>query len=893
VTDAVTSSETQPDESGSRPGDPLSAWNGSEAVERRIADLLQRMTLEEKVDFVTGDLNFNYGFYNGPIDRLEIPALTMADGPAGVRINRGDVHESKATALPAPIALAATWDPELATRYGDVLGAEALASGHNVQLAPAVDIARVATGGRTFESFGEDPLLQARIAVPEIHAIQAHPVQACIKHYAVNNQEYERSSLDAEIDERTLQEVYLPPFAAAVKDGQVASAMGAFNKVNGVFACENAPLLQQVLREQWGFRGWVMSDYGANHSLLESANNGLDQEQPTAGEWGAKLLDAVQDGQVALDAIDDKVRNILRPLVGLGQLETRPAVTDMAVEAHGDVARQVAERAMVLLQNNGVLPLDPKTVSSLAVIGPDADNVSAAGGGSGLVKPTYGVSALDGIRRRAADANLSVEFAPGTDPISAGALLPGPDPVPSAVLAPLGAGAGDVGLRGEYWANPSFDGEPLLTRVDPQVDLNLGFFNFPGFNASSPKLPETPTELNGQISVRWAGTLTAPSTGDYELAITSLGTTVLYLDGQQLINTAGLTERSVGTGEPAYPYGQHTLHSSGAQAVTETVTVSLTEGAAHEIRIDYAADTPEQGHLTGAQIRLAWMPPAEVVLPTVQAAADLARRCDAAVVVVRTYETEAMDRPHLRLPNGQETLIREVAKANPRVVVVLMTGGPVETASWQGEAAAVIQAWYAGQEQGNALAAVLFGDAGPSGKLPWTLPAAGDRTPISTPEQYPGVGGVVSYSEGVFVGYRGYDELEIDPAFPFGHGLSYTSFGYTDLQVSNPSTTADDVQVSFRLANTGDRAGREVAQVYVGRLPADIPTPLRQLAGFVSVELQPGADEQLEVAIPRQCLSYWDVAAGGWVTPPGAVQVHVGASSRDIRLSGVLQLADG
>jgi beta-glucosidase len=762
-----------------------------------------------------------------------------------------------------------------------------------VQLAPAVDIARVARGGRTFESFGEDPLLQARMAVPEVHAIQAHAVQACIKHYAVNNQEYERSGINAEIDERTLQEIYLPPFAAAVQDGRVASAMGAFNKVNGAFACENAPLLQRVLREQWQFRGWVMSDYGANHSLVESATNGLDQEQPTAGEWGTKLLEAVQDGRVPVSVLDEKVRHILRPLVGLGQLETRPAVADMAVEAHGDVARQVAERALVLLQNNGALPLDPETVRSLAVIGPDADNVSAAGGGSGLVKPAYGVSPLDGIRRRAAETGLSVEFAPGTDPVSAAALLPGPDPVPSAVLAPLGAAPGELGLRGEYWANPSFDGEPLLSRVDPQVDLNLGFFNFPGFNASSPKLPQTPADLNGQISVRWTGTLTAPVTGSYELGITSLGTTALYLDGQPVIDTAGLTERSVGTGEPAYPYGQHTLHSSGTQAVTETVTVTLTESAAHEIRIDYAADTPEQGHLTGAQIRLAWTPPAEVVPPTVRAAADLARRCDAAVVVVRTYETEAMDRPHLRLPNGQETLIREVASANPRTVVVLMTGGPVETASWKGEAAAVIQAWYAGQEQGNALAAVLFGDAAPSGKLPWTLPAAGDRTPITTVEQYPGVDGVVTYSEGVFVGYRGYDELEIEPAFPFGHGLSYTSFGYSDLQVSHPSTTAEDVQVSFRLANTGDRVGREVAQVYVGRLPADIPTPLRQLAGFVCVELQPGAEEQLEVTIPRQCLSYWDVAAGGWVTPAGAVEVHVGASSRDIRLSGVLQLTAG
>jgi beta-glucosidase len=314
---------------------------------------------------------------------------------------------------------------------------------------------------------------------------------------------------------------------------------------------------------------------------------------------------------------------------------------------------------------------------------------------------------------------------------------------------------------------------------------------------------------------------------------------------------------------------------------------------AHEVRLEYAADTSEQGHLTGAQVRLAWTPPAGVVPPAVRAAAELAGRCDAAVVVVRTYESEAMDRPHLRLPNGQEALIREVAQANPRTVVVLMTGGPVECASWKDEVPAIVQAWYAGQEQGNALASILLGDVAPSGKLPWTFPAAEDRTPIRTPEQYPGVDGVVAYSEGVFVGYRGYDELEIEPAFAFGHGLSYTTFDYTDLQVSGPSTTSGDVRVSFRVANVGERAGREVAQVYVGRLPTDVPTPLRQLAGFVSVELQPGDATVLEVVVPRQSLSYWDVVSGGWVTPSGTVEVHVGASSRDIRQSAALHLADG
>jgi beta-glucosidase len=312
----------------------------------------------------------------------------MADGPAGVRINRGDVHEGRATALPAPIALAATWTPELAAAYGDVLGAEAFASGHNVQLGPAVDIARVPTGGRTFESFGEDPLLASEIGVGVIRGIQTHPVQACVKHFAANNQEDSRATIDVRVDERTLMELYLPPFEAAVRQGGVASVMAAFNQVNGSYACQSQDLLTSILRDRFGFRGWVMSDYGANHATAESANAGLDQEQPTAGHWGEQLLAAVRGGQVAEETLDEMVRRILRPQVGLGQMERRPAIAALDLDAHAELAQRVAEQSMVLLGNSsGLLPLRAGELSSLAVIGPEAGSAAAAGGGSSRVRP--------------------------------------------------------------------------------------------------------------------------------------------------------------------------------------------------------------------------------------------------------------------------------------------------------------------------------------------------------------------------------------------------------------------------------------------------------------------------------------------------------------------------
>jgi len=850
--------------------------NTSLSPHERANLLLAQMTLDEKIEMVHGELPAPYGFYNAPIPRPGIPALTMADGPAGIRVARQDVNEGKATALPAPIGLAATWDLTAAKQYGDLLGHEAWATGHNVVLGPQLDIARVPVFGRLFEALGEDPRLAGEMAVRYIQGIQGHPVVATAKHYQMNTQEENRFEADAQLDERTLQEIYTPAFEAAVKDGQVGSVMGAFNKVNGIYSCENRHLLIDILKQQLGFQGWVMSDYEAAHSTVETANAGLDQEMPNGIFFSDRLREATQMGQVSVTTLDDKVHRILRTMFAFGLFDQPVQITPLPVQEHGKLAREIAGKGVVLLKNaDGLLPLAQPEVRSVAVIGADADN-NIAGGGSSVVQPTYFVSILEGIRRRAGEG-VRVEYAEGTDPASAAALLPGPPPVPSSILTPTDSGPEAHGLHAEYWTNTRFEGAPMLVRIDRQVDLNLGFFNYSIFNTSS---LTTPPELTNAISVRWTGDITMPATGNYTLSLTHLGMARLYLDGQLLIEDPGITLE------------------------TRSVTMYLAAGQSHALRIEYAADRPEQhtpllgeaspSGMIGAKVRLGWQHPADAIPPAMQEAAVLARLSDVAVVVVRDYRNEHADLPGLILSNEQDLLIQVVATANPRTIVVLATGGPA-LMPWLDQVPAVLESWYGGQEQGNALAGILFGDVTPSGKLPVTFPRSDHETPVSSPEQYAGRDGfVASYSEGLGVGYRGYDQFGIEPLFPFGYGLSYTSFAYAQLRVE-PQTTdgTRPIQVCFTVSNTGNRVGAEVAQIYLG-LPASTSEPPRRLVGWAKVELEPGETEEITVAIDPNAtahpLSYWEVNKNGWETASGDYQVYVGASSRDIRLTDTVRI---
>jgi beta-glucosidase len=840
--------------------------NTSLSPDERAALLLAQMMLEEKIGMVHGKSNDTYS--TEAVLRLGIPALTMTDGPAGITAGN-------ATALPAPIGLAATWDLGAAEQYGEVLGRETEITGHNVFLGSCVDIARIPVDGRLFEALGEDPILMGQMAVRCIQGVHRYPVVATAKHYNVNVQEENRLEGDARLDERTLQEIYTLPFAMAVQDGHVGAAMGAYNKVNGIYACENSHLLTDILKQQLGFTGWVMSDYGATHSTVEAANAGLDQEMPTAVFFGDPLLSAIQMGQVSIATLDDKVQRILRTMFWQGLFDHPVQISPLPAQEHAQLAREITGKGIVLLKNDGeLLPLSSQELHSVAVIGGDAD-YNIAGGGSSFVKPTYLVSMLEGIRRRVGEG-VRVEYAEGVDPASAADLLLGLPLVPSSVLVPAGSGPEVHGLHAEYWTNTRFEGEPSLVRTDRQVGLNFGLFNLSSFNPSSLKTPE---EFSNAISVRWTGSITAPTTGNYTLSLTHLGTARLYLDDQLLIDDPGIT------------------------LITQSVALHLVAGQPHALRIDYAADRPEQytpvpGVLTisaliGSKVRLGWEHPNDAVASAMQEAAALATRSDVAIVVVRDYRSEHADLPGLTLSNEQDLLVQTVAAANPRTIVVVSSGGPV-LMPWIDRIPAVLESWYGGQEQGNAMADVLFGDVTPSGRLPITFPRSDHDTPVSSPEQYSRTGSVAHFSEGLFVGYRGYDHFGIEPLFPFGYGLSYTSFAYSHLQVG-PETTDGTrlIQVNFTLTNTGIRAGAEVAQVYLG-LPASTSEPPRRLVGWAKVQLDPGEAREVSVMLEPNStsrpLSYWNVTTHSWGVASGTYQLFVGASSRDIRLTGTLHV---
>ena len=645
--------------------------NTSLSPDERAALLLAQMTLEEKIEM----LNERSG-EGMPDSRLGIPLLTMADGPAGIRIDRRrrDVNEGKATSPPAPIGLAATWDLAMGQQYGELLGFEAWATGHNVLFGTGLDIARLPVFGRLFEALGEDPVLTGQMAARYIQGVQHYPVVATAKHYNVNTQEENRLEVDARIDERTLQEIYTLPIAMVVQDGHIGAVMGAYNKINGTHCCENPFLLTDILKRQLGFAGWVVSDFQAVHSTAESANAGLDMELGSPIFYGTLLLQAIQTGKVSVATLDDMVRRILRTMFALALFDSPVQIGPLPVQEHGQLAREIARNGIVLLKNDAdLLPLSGQELHSIAVIGADVDHY-ITGGGSSFVQPTYLVNILEGIRQRAGEG-VRVEYAEGSDPVTAADLLAGPPLVPSSVLTSTASGQHIRGLSAEYWTNTSFKGEPQFVRTDRQVNLNLGFFNF--MNGSS---VTTPQEFNYAISVRWTGSITAPVTGDYTLSLTHLGMARLFLDGRLLIDDPGITLE------------------------TQSVTLPLIAGQPHALRIDYAADRPEQATptqlsmtgLIGSKVRFGWEHPKDVVPSAMQEAAALARRSDVAIVVVRDYRSEHADLPGLTLSNEQDLLVQEVAAANPRTIVVVATGGPV-LMPWLEQVQAVLESWYGGR----------------------------------------------------------------------------------------------------------------------------------------------------------------------------------------------------
>jgi beta-glucosidase len=802
-------------------------------VEKRVEALLSKMTVEEKITLI-GGIN---DFYTRAIPRLGLPELRMSDGPLGVH----DYGET--TAYPAGIALAASWDTDLARRVGISMGQDARARGVHFILAPGMNIYRAPMNGRNFEYLGEDPYLASRMAVPLIEGIQSQGVIATAKHFAANNMEYGRMDHSSDVDERTLREIYLPTFEASVKEAKVGALMDAYNLVNGTYMTQNGFLNNTIAKKEWGFDGILMSDWEATHDGIAAANNGLDLEMPSPAYMNAKtLLPAIQRGEVTMPTIDDKVRRILRKAIEFGFYDREQ--TDVRIPAYSQQGREVAleeaRSGIVLLKNeNSLLPLDRKKSKTIAVIGPDAYPAVPGGGGSSQTKPFHAVSYLEGISDYLGkDVRvLYMAEAPALDEIVASTQF----------QASLG---GPRGLNAEYFNNEQLQGNPALARTDERVDFHWGAGSYSD---------EGPVD---HFSVRWTGYFIPEAEDDYKFYVSADDGVRLYVDDAMVIDdwkTHGET--------------------------LDTYTMHLAAGKSHKIRLEYFENTGTATARFGI---------AAATQPIGEATKALAAKVDAVILCMGfdpNTEGEGSDRT-FRLPGGQDAFIEQVASVNKNVIVVLSAGGNVDMTRWVEKVPALLHAWYPGQEGGTALAQVLFGASSPSGKLPASFERRWEDNPTFK-SYYPQKGDKhVEYTEGVFVGYRHYDRSTVKPLFPFGFGLSYTRFEYSDLKISQePAGAKGLVSVSFKIKNAGLREGAEVAELYVGDSHASVPRPAKELKGFAKVSLRPGETKQVTLSLDRRAFSFFDIAKHDWSAEPGDFAILIGSSSADIRLRGNFKLA--
>lgn len=812
-------------------------------MQERIETLLAQMTLEEKVSMIAG-IDF---WRTVPIERLGIPSIKVTDGPNGAR-GEGSAGKVPSACFPVGTAMGATWNTELIERVGRALGDETRAKGAHILLAPTVNIHRSPLAGRNFECYSEDPYLTAGSAVAYIKGLQSKNVGACIKHFVANDSEFERHTISSEVSERALREIYLYPFMVAVAEAKPWSVMASYNRINGVYAAENAYTLQTILKGEWAFEGIVMSDWFGTQSNVDSANNGLDLEMPGPAKWmGDKLLKAVQDGKVPESVIDDKVRRLLRTIIIAGVMDNpglQPETTADSPEQRA-LIREAGGEALVLLKNeNDVLPLTPHRVKKLAVIGPNAKVAQVMGGGSSRVTPYYTVTPYDGVTARAGDS-MQVEYAIGCT---------NHKELPLVNPNHLVAGNGEQGLTVEYFTNLEVSGDPAATETHPRSHI-MWVMNPPeGVD------PE-------RFSVKLTGTFTPDVTGAHTFSLSSNGLNRLFIDGKKVIDNW----QSVDDDDP---YNE-------AQKPKAEVMVEMTAGQDYALRVDYA----KHQSMTWTGVRLGCLPP--VSEDAIEQAAKLAAECDTAVIFAglsNEWDSEGFDRPDMELVGRQVELIEAVAEANPNTVVVLNIGAPI-TMPWLDKVAGVLVAWYPGQEAGNAIADVLFGDVNPSGKLPTTFPKRLQDNPAYI--NYPGENGQVFYGEGIFVGYRYYEKKQIETLFPFGYGLSYTTFAYSNLKLDAAEYgPVDQIKMTVDVKNTGSRAGKEIVQLYVRDVESKVARPDKELKGYQKVLIEPGTTRTVEFVLGQDALAYYDVRRKGWAVDAGEFEVLVGSSSQAIHCTG-------
>ncbi|MFG2720988.1 glycoside hydrolase family 3 protein [Streptomyces sp. NPDC048416] len=774
------------------------------------------------------------------LPEIGLASLVMSDGPIGVRGVRWTADDPS-IALPSPTALAATWDPELARRAGTLLAQEARRKGVHVLLAPTVNLHRTPLGGRHFECYSEDPCLTGAIASGYVNGVQSGGVGATVKHFVANDAETDRFTVDNVIAPRPLRELYLAPFETVVENAHPWGIMSAYNQVNGVTMTEHRHLQNEVLRGAWGFDGVIVSDWMAARSTVGDILGGLDVAMPGPRTvYGDALAAAVRRGEVEEAVLDDAVRNVLRLAARVGVLDgVEPAVTELPAHLDGQaLAREIARRAFVLVRNEGdTLPMDPARVREVALIGAAARDARVLGGGSATVFPERVVSPLDGLAAALPEGALT--YTVGADP--------------SDELAP---------------ADRGFELRAVCRDADGNV---LGTGSLPSGQVQwiGDDLPAGVTHERLHC-VEVTGTFTPRESGEHTFGTRGTGAFTLTVDGRALWEGA---QAPSGGADPFEAF-------FGAPA--ERGRVHLAEGVPVEVSLLHTVHRSADAPLTAVMFSLTHLGPRRDADELIAEAVEAARSADLAVVMVATtdrVESEGFDRRDLRLPGRQDDLVRAVAAANPRTVVVVNSGSPVEL-PWREDVAAVLLSWFPGQEGGAALADVLLGHAEPGGRLPTTWPARLADAPVT--EVQP-VAGQLAYAEGLFVGYRAYDRDGVTPAYSFGHGLGYTSWEYESLEVT-------PAHAKVRIRNTGARAGRESVQIYLAPVADAVERPRRWLAGFASVEAAAGATAEVEIPLRGRAFEIWDEAAGGFRFVPGPYEVRACHSLGDVRLRVTLEV---
>ena len=805
--------------------------------EDRIHDLVEQMTLAEQVSLLSGE-----DFWSLPaVPRLGIRKLRVTDGPNGARGGGGLIGGVKSAAFPVGISIGASWNPALAEELGSALADEVKSKGAHVSLSPTVNIHRSVTNGRNFECYSEDPVLTAKLAVGFVTGLQEQGISATIKHFVGNESEIERTTMSSVVDERTLREVYLVPFEQAVKVAGTWGIMSSYNRLNGIFTSENDWLLTKVLREEWRYTGIVMSDWFGSHSTAPTVNAGLDLEMPgPPRDRGQMLIDAVKSGEVTADMVRERVTNVLRLAMRTGGIDDERPYEERADDrpAHRALIRRAGAEGTVLLKNDGLLPL--AAAAKIAVIGPNAKVAQIMGGGSAQLNPHYAVSPWDGLSAALGADRLI--FAEGCT---------------NRRFEPLLTSRFEV----EYFNSRDLSGEVV------HRETMLGSEAFLIGNIADGKVDPL------AWSARFSTDFVPEQSGEHRVGIAAAGLAKVLVDGKLIADDWSHWKKG------------RTYFEEGSDEVVGTLQMEA--GRTYRVAIEFAVKPAAVLALSAFRMGIGKpLGDAEIA-----AAVAAAKSAEVAIVCIGRsgeWDTEGSDLLDIKLPGRQDELVRAVAAVNPRTVVVLQTGGPVEM-PWLADVATVLEAWYPGQEAGNAIADVLLGAAEPGGRLPQSFPVRWNDNPVHSQDReiYPGLNGKVRYEEGVFIGYRHYDRQGITPMFPFGFGLSYTSFELSDLAIDESGfDAAGEVIVWVSVTNTGARRGSEVVQLYVGDEVSSVPRPVKELKAFEKVSLEPGESKRLRFDLKGRDFTFFDVAGHRWVAEPGAFAIMVGTSAADIKLTG-------